>query len=75
VLKVFSAKSGNTFLDFCSEYRSCSFTSLIFASDRPKFGNLESLGGRQIEIRGTIKLYRGQPEIVVSEPDQIQEAP
>jgi len=74
VLKVFTSRSGTTFLDFCSDYRDCPFTSVIFGSDREKFGNLEALTGRQIEIRGTIKPYHGQPEIVISDPGQIREA-
>ena len=75
VLKVFTSRSGTTFLDFCADYRNCPFTSVIFGSDREKFGNLEALTGRQIEIRGKIVPYHGQPEIVVSDPGQIREAP
>ena len=75
VLKVFSSRSGTTFLDFCADYRNCPFTSVIFGSDRQKFGNLETLTGRQVEVRGTIKPYHGQPEIVISDPGQIREAP
>ena len=74
VLKVFTSRSGTTFLDFCSDYRNCSFTSVIFGADREKFGNLETLTGRQIEIRGKIVPYHGQPEIVISDPGQIREA-
>jgi len=74
VLKVFTSRSGTTFLDFCADYRNCTFTSVIFGSDREKFGNLQALTGRQVEIRGEIKPYRGQPEIVISDPGQIREA-
>jgi hypothetical protein len=74
VLKVFTSRSGTTFLDFCGDYRNCPFTSVIFGSDRQKFGNLETLTGHQIEIRGTIKQYNGRPEIVISDPGQIREA-
>jgi len=75
VLKVFSARSGNTFLDFCADFRNCPFTSVVFASDRSKFGNLSALGGRRIEIHGKIVPYHGQPEIIVSDPSQFREAP
>ena len=75
VLKVFTSRSGTTFLDFCADYRNCPFTSVIFGSDREKFGNLEALTGRRIEIRGKIAPYHGQPEIVISDPGQIREAP
>ena len=75
VLRVYTSRSGNTFLDFCSDYRDCPFTSVIFSSDRSQFGDLSTLGGRQIEVRGKLVPYRGQPEIVVKQPNQIREAP
>ncbi len=75
VLRTFTSKTGNTFLDFCADYRNCSFTSIVFASDRPKFGDLGTLQGRDIELRGEVRLYHNQPEIVVSDPAQIREAP
>jgi hypothetical protein len=74
VLRVFTSKSGNSFLDFCADYRDCPFTSVIFESDHSKFGNLSTLTGRQVEIHGTIVQYQGHAEIVVSDPDQIREA-
>jgi hypothetical protein len=72
VLRAFTSQSGNTFLDFCQDYRSCPFTSVIFSSDRPRFGDLSSLGGRVVEIRGNIKTYAGRAEIVVHDPGQIR---
>ncbi len=71
VLRVFTSRSGNTFLDFCADYRHCPFTSVIFASDHDKFGNLESLAGRTVELRGAIVPYQGHAEIVVHDPEQI----
>jgi hypothetical protein len=75
VLRAFTSRSGNTFLDFCDDYRNCPFTSVIFASDRGKFGDLTALQGRQVELRGKIQIYHDQPEIVLDDPAQIQEAP
>lgn len=75
VLRAFTSKAGNTFLDFCPDYRNCPFSTVIFASDRPKFGNLEALAGRQVEIRGFISTYQGKAEIIVHDPWQIQGAP
>ena len=72
VLRVFTSRSGNTFLDFCEDYRTCPFTSVIFASDRSRFGNLGSLQGREVEILGAIKTYNGRAEIVVQDPKQIR---
>lgn len=75
VLRAYTAKSGTTFLDFCQDYHSCPFTSVVFASDHARFGNLESLAGRKIDLHGFISIYRNQAEIIVHDPSQIQESP
>jgi len=75
VVRVFTSRGGNTFLDFCQDYHDCPFTSVIFSSDKNKFGDLASLTGRQIEIRGNITAYQGKPEIIIRDPEQIRLAP
>jgi hypothetical protein len=75
VVRVFTSRGGNTFLDFCQDYHDCPFTSVIFSSDKNKFGDLASLTGRQIEIRGPITVYQGKPEIIIRDPEQIRLAP
>jgi len=75
VLKVFTSKGGNTFFDFCEDYHDCPFTSVIFSSDKSKFGDIESLAGRQIEIRGSVTVYQGKPEIIMRDAAQIRAAP
>jgi len=75
VLRVFSARSGNTFLDFCQDYRACPFTSVIFAPDKSKFGDLESLQGKRVEIRGEVINYQGRAEIIIRDPQQVRSAP
>lgn len=72
VLRAYTSKSGNTFLDFCQDYRTCAFTSVVFTSDRSKFGNLESLAGRKVNLHGLITIYNNQAEIIVHDPWQIQ---
>ncbi|MGH9444999.1 MAG: hypothetical protein ACRD3O_04630 [Terriglobia bacterium] len=71
VLRAYTSKSGNTFLDFCSDYRACPFSSVIFASDRNKFGNLETLAGRTVELRGQITTYSGRTEMILRDPGQL----
>jgi len=73
VLRVFTSKAGNSFLDFCADYRDCPFTSVIFESDHSKFGNLSTLAGRHVEIHGAIVQYQGHAEIVIRDPGQIRE--
>ena len=72
VLRVFTSRTGSTFLDFCQDYRNCSFGSVIFATDRSRFGNLGSLEGRTVEILGEITTYNGRAEIVIRDPKQIR---
>ncbi len=49
------------------------FTALIWGSDRPKFGAPEdTYRGKSVCVTGKIKKYRGMPEIIASEPDQIR---
>ena len=74
VLRVFVSRGSNTFLDFCADYRDCSFTSVIFSSDRQKFGDLQTLWGRRVEIHGSVTLYNGRAEIIIHGPDQIRAA-
>lgn len=74
VLRAYTSKSGNTFLDFCSDYRNCPFTSVIFSSDHGKFGNLQTLEGREVNLHGFISAYNGQAEIILHDPQQIEAA-
>jgi len=75
VVRVFTSRASNTFLDFCPDYRTCPFSGVVFASDKSKFGDVGSLEGRQVEIRGPITLYQGRAEIIVHDPQQIRMVP
>jgi hypothetical protein len=75
VVRAFSARTGNTFLDFCDDYRSCPFTSVIFATDKDKFGDISSLQGKRVEIRGDVISYQDHAEIIIRDPQQVRSAP
>jgi hypothetical protein len=75
VLRVYTSRSESAFLDFCPNYRDCPFSSVIFASDRTKFGDLNALNGREVEIQGRVSVYDGRPEIVIRDPEQIHVLP
>ncbi len=75
VLKVYTSRAGNTFLDFCADYRDCAFTSVVFSTDRSKFGDLGALSGRVVEVRGPVTSYRGRAEIIIHDPEQIHVVP
>lgn len=69
-----SSRSQPTFLDLGSPYPNAPFTAVIFGDDRPKFGAPETaLRGRRICVTGQIQEYRGRPEIIVGNPNQLTE--
>ena len=67
----YTSKSGTVFLDFCQSYKSCSFSSVIFADDVKAFGDISSLSGKQVTLTGKITSYQGQAEIVLTDPSQL----
>jgi hypothetical protein len=74
VVKVFTSKNGNTFLNFGAAYPGQTFTGWI-PKDSPGAGDpaLSSLEGKRVKITGKIDLYRGKPEIKISSKEQITE--
>jgi len=69
---VYTSKKGNTFLNFCPDYKTCSFSSVIFSSDSYKFSNPKRYQGKTVEITGLIKTYQGRAEIILNDPSQIK---
>jgi micrococcal nuclease len=61
------------FLNFAQNYQE-TFTAVIFAKDQNKFAINPSsyFLHREVKIRGRIEEYQGVPELVISQPDQIQ---
>ena len=71
VVSVNASPGGTHYLNFCADYRGCPFTVVVFASKLDQIGDVRSLEKQEIEIDGLVKLYNGQPEIVLSELDQL----
>jgi hypothetical protein len=71
-----SSRSQPTFLNLDKPYPNQIFTVVIFSSDRPKFGAPEvKYRDKRICATGLIKLYRGKPEIIATQPSQITQEP
>jgi DNA/RNA endonuclease YhcR with UshA esterase domain len=66
-------KGQPTFLNLGKPYPNQVFTAVIWGSDRSKFGSPETLNGKQLCVTGRIQLYRGKPEIVVRDTNQLSE--
>ena len=61
-----------TFLDFGSAYPNAAFTAVILGSDRAKFGAPEkTLQGKEVCVRGEIRVYEGAPQVILTQPDQL----
>lgn len=72
VVQVFTSSKGNTFLNFCSNYKTCSFSAVIFSSDKSKFSDVQTYSGKNVEITGLIRTYQGNAEIIINSPNQIK---
>ena len=67
------SKGNPTFLNLDESYPRQVFTILIWGIDRPKFGDPEAkYGNKRVCVTGLIKDYRGVPEVVASQPGQIE---
>jgi hypothetical protein len=65
-------KGQPTFLNLDRAYPQQVFTILIWGSDRPKFGTPEVQHmGKRVCANGVIQLYKGKPEIVVTDPAKL----
>lgn len=61
------------FLNFDKDYKT-TFAAVIFASDFSKFpANPDQYyRNKKVQVIGTIKEYKGKPEIILKDPGQIQ---
>ena len=48
------------------------FAGVIFKEDAVRVGDVSGLTGKKVDITGTIKMYKGKPEILVKSADQIK---
>ena len=68
----FSRRSSTTFLNFCAPYPDQCLTAVIFRSAQPFFPDAQAWEGQRVRVSGTVKLYRGKPEIILETPRQIR---
>ncbi len=70
-------KGRPTFLNLDQPYPKHIFTVVIWGSDRNRFINPPEIffKNKRICVTGTIKEFRGKPEIVVRKPEQIVAKP
>jgi hypothetical protein len=71
VVRVETGNSGVHYLDFCEDYRLCSFTAVVFSYDLKKVGDVRQLSGKIVEIHGEVKEYDGRAEIILENVRQL----
>jgi DNA/RNA endonuclease YhcR with UshA esterase domain len=73
VAKVFTSKSGNTFLNIGANYPNQTFTGWIppgpAVSKSPLLSGIE---GKRVGITGRIEMYRGKSEIRINAAEQLE---
>jgi hypothetical protein len=72
VLKVSVGRTGIHFLNFCEDYRSCSFTVVVFPRDLRDVGNVSAMENSDVEVYGLVKSYQGQAEIILKDVTQLR---
>jgi DNA/RNA endonuclease YhcR with UshA esterase domain len=75
IANVHTSRAGNTFLNFGRPYPNQTFTAAVFRSEASQFSDLHGWEGKRVRVTGRIKLYRGRPEIILDDPDQLKAVP
>jgi len=75
VVSVHRSKAGNIYLNFGADYPHQTFSGAILNPRDPAFTQLDTLAGKRVGVRGMIKNYKGQPEILIESMDQIVPVP
>jgi len=72
VLTVSAAPAGTHLLHFCEEGRECGFSAVVFSKDLRQVGDVRTLQGKEVDIQGQIRLYKGYPEVIVRDSRQLK---
>ena len=72
VVKVAVSPTGLHFLNFCEDYTKCPFTVVIFPRDLRDVGDVRALEGKEVEVNGKVRSYRGQFEIILRDISQLR---
>ena len=75
VSEVHVSRGGAVFVDLDGAYPDETFTAVVFADSVPSVGDLTGFEGQRVDVSGTVQMYRGRPEIIVSSREQIAVAP
>jgi DNA/RNA endonuclease YhcR with UshA esterase domain len=71
VIEVHTTKTGVTYLNFCRDYRDCSFSVVVLGSDARRLRDVRVLQGREIRITGKVTQYEGRIEMRWQKSEQV----
>jgi hypothetical protein len=73
VSEVHTARSGKeTFVDIGGVYPNQTLTVVIFEPSMSAVGDVSGLTSKTVDITGTIQMYQGKPEVIVTSREQIK---
>ena len=71
--EVHTARSGKeTFIDIGGMYPNQTFTAVIFAPNMAAVGDVSGLAGKTVDLTGTVQMYAGRPEMIITSRGQIR---
>jgi hypothetical protein len=71
-VKLAIGPTGLHFLNFCEDYKECPFTVVVFPRDLRDVGDVRTLEGKEIQVTGKVKTYKGQFEIILRDRSQLR---
>lgn len=72
VARVYTRLNRTTYIDIGGRYPNQSVSGVIFERDSSAVGDVNGLTGNKVRIIGTIYLFRGYPEIMVTSRNQLR---
>jgi DNA/RNA endonuclease YhcR with UshA esterase domain len=72
VSEVSSSAGGTTFINFGGRFPNHIFYAVIFRSSAKQFSGVRKLKGKTVAVSGVLKLHKGKPQIILSDPNQIE---
>ncbi len=64
-----------THIDFGARYPNQVFTATIYRAKQPLFPRVRDYEGKPVQVQGVVRLYKGRPDIILTEPSQFRPAP
>lgn len=67
-----AAHDSTVYIDFGAAYPNQVFTAMIAPTARKSFPNVERLTGKTVIVKGKVTLYKGKPEIRLTQSSQLE---